>query len=218
MGGAAFLSQLELQSVLERALRRADIPVSFSNGFHPLPLLSFGRALPVGVESLAEWFALSLHSYWDAPKLAESLTPYLPNGIRILRIEGVDKKSRTLSCIGERFELKTSKNTAQQTISAFEAFMAKESVPIELATKKGSIVCDIRHLVGKWESIDSKDRTLLFETNWQERYLSPLKLVYAILGYGEEKNDTSLRLLKRAQFFAEENRSFASSLPWGDFF
>ena len=40
-GGSAFLSQLELQSVLERALRRAGLPLAFSCGFHPLPLLSF---------------------------------------------------------------------------------------------------------------------------------------------------------------------------------
>ncbi|MDE7371490.1 MAG: TIGR03960 family B12-binding radical SAM protein, partial [Desulfovibrio sp.] len=54
-GGSACLSQLELQATLERALRRAGLPLAFSRGFHPLPLLSFGRALPVGVESEAEW-------------------------------------------------------------------------------------------------------------------------------------------------------------------
>ena len=82
--GSAYLSQLELQAVLDRALRRAAMPLAFSQGFHPMPLLSFGRALPVGVESQAEWFALTLHQVLQPEEVAARLTPLLPPGMTMI--------------------------------------------------------------------------------------------------------------------------------------
>ena len=100
-GGCAYLSQLELQALLERALRRARLPMSFSQGFHPLPLMSFGRALPVGVESRAEWFALTLREPLTATEVAERLRGVLPPGMEILHVESVDKSRRTEQAVRE---------------------------------------------------------------------------------------------------------------------
>ena len=106
MNGSSCLSQLELQAVLERALRRAVLPLAFSQGFHPLPLLSFGRALPVGVESGAEWFALTLHEYLAPEEVAARLTPLLPPGMSVLRVDLVDKNRRTEQAVTETFSLR----------------------------------------------------------------------------------------------------------------
>ena len=70
---AAYISQLELQSLLERAMRRAGLPMAFSQGFHPLPLISCGRALPVGVESQAEWFSIVLREPLSAEEVMKRL-------------------------------------------------------------------------------------------------------------------------------------------------
>jgi radical SAM-linked protein len=64
LGPASYLSQLELQRLFERLFRRAELPLAFSAGFHPLPLLSFGKALPVGVESREEWLNITLREEW----------------------------------------------------------------------------------------------------------------------------------------------------------
>ncbi|MFR4119492.1 MAG: DUF2344 domain-containing protein [Bilophila wadsworthia] len=62
-----YISQLELQSCSSERLRRAGLPMAFSQGFI-LPLISFGRALPVGVESQAEWFSIVLREPLSAGK------------------------------------------------------------------------------------------------------------------------------------------------------
>ncbi|NJD61495.1 MAG: DUF2344 domain-containing protein, partial [Deltaproteobacteria bacterium] len=54
-GAARYLSGLEIQSLWGRALRRAGLPVAYSQGFNPAPRLSFSPALPVGTGSLAEF-------------------------------------------------------------------------------------------------------------------------------------------------------------------
>ncbi|HOQ67077.1 MAG TPA: TIGR03936 family radical SAM-associated protein [Candidatus Atribacteria bacterium] len=61
-----FISQLDLNRLWGRALRRAGLPIAYSQGFNPRPLLSFGPALPLGVESRAE--------YWDV-FLTQKLSP-----------------------------------------------------------------------------------------------------------------------------------------------
>ena len=55
LGKSRFLSHLELVTLFSRVIRRAGIPIRFSEGFHPLPKIVFGPALPVGVESISEY-------------------------------------------------------------------------------------------------------------------------------------------------------------------
>ncbi|MDR2161510.1 MAG: TIGR03960 family B12-binding radical SAM protein, partial [Desulfovibrio sp.] len=84
---AVFLSQLEIQSIFERMLRRAALPLAFSQGFHPLPLISFGRALPVGVGSEGEWFSVYLRESRNLEGVAREMNLRLPAGLRILRLD-----------------------------------------------------------------------------------------------------------------------------------
>ncbi|MCP3873446.1 MAG: DUF2344 domain-containing protein, partial [Desulfobacteraceae bacterium] len=59
-GKICYLGHLEILQVIFRTLRRAKITTNFSKGFNPSPKISFGPALPVGVESLAEYFIMDL--------------------------------------------------------------------------------------------------------------------------------------------------------------
>ncbi|MBQ6865648.1 MAG: DUF2344 domain-containing protein, partial [Clostridia bacterium] len=59
-GRAAYLSHLDMQRTLQRALRRADMPLVYSQGFNPHPLVAFAGALSTGYESEREWFDVRL--------------------------------------------------------------------------------------------------------------------------------------------------------------
>ncbi|MCP3887614.1 MAG: TIGR03960 family B12-binding radical SAM protein [Desulfobulbaceae bacterium] len=59
-GNICYLGHLELLQVIFRALRRANIPTNYSQGFNPSPKVSFGPALPVGTESMAEYLVMDL--------------------------------------------------------------------------------------------------------------------------------------------------------------
>ena len=52
------LSHLDVMRLLERALRRSQLPVSYSEGFHPLPRITIALALPLGVEAFGEWMEI----------------------------------------------------------------------------------------------------------------------------------------------------------------
>jgi radical SAM family uncharacterized protein/radical SAM-linked protein len=83
-GPARFYGHLEFAAMLHRALRRARIPMLYSQGFHPLPKVSFTGALPVGVESEAESFTVMVPRHVRPRDLAAALEGQLPEGVRVL--------------------------------------------------------------------------------------------------------------------------------------
>ncbi len=83
LGRLVALSHLETMHALLRAVRRSGLRVAFSQGFHPKPRVSFGPALPVGVESTCEHMDLDLVGAADPSEVALRLGRELPDGLRI---------------------------------------------------------------------------------------------------------------------------------------
>jgi len=82
-GPARFFGHLELVNIFLRALRRAGIPVKFSEGFHPKPRVAFDNPLPTGFESDDERMVVTVPLGVSASELLEGLNPQLPEGLRI---------------------------------------------------------------------------------------------------------------------------------------
>jgi len=96
-GDAALLSHLDLLRLLDRALRSAALPVSFSAGFHPLPRLQVGHALPLGVDGGGELLDLELTRVVPPTTLINTLQPRLPMGIQLLAAEEVPLGQKSLA-------------------------------------------------------------------------------------------------------------------------
>ena len=80
---AKYLGHLEMVNVFLRALKRAEIPVVFSQGFHPKPKISFDDPLPVGIESRQEHFRLSVPGFVRPEGVTRRLNAHLPDGLVI---------------------------------------------------------------------------------------------------------------------------------------
>jgi radical SAM family uncharacterized protein/radical SAM-linked protein len=81
------LSHLETKTAVERALRRARLPVAYSQGFSPKPKLVFSPALSVGIESQAEFVDMTLIGKHTGAAVAEALGRELPPGLRLMGFE-----------------------------------------------------------------------------------------------------------------------------------
>lgn len=87
-GRICYLGHLEILQLMFRALKRASITTNFSQGYNPSPKISFGPALPVGTESLAEYFIMDLPEALQSPeKTVAKLNDKLPVGLSINKIE-----------------------------------------------------------------------------------------------------------------------------------
>jgi radical SAM family uncharacterized protein/radical SAM-linked protein len=97
LGRLVALSHLETMHALLRAIRRAGLPVAYSQGYHPKPRVSFGPALPVGVESLCEHMDLDLLGPADAADVGERLARQLAEDFRVVEAAVVDPGEPSVS-------------------------------------------------------------------------------------------------------------------------
>ena len=198
-GPAAYLSQLELQSVFERAMRRAKLPVSFSEGFHPLPRMSFGKALPVSVESTAEWFNLFLRENWKPHQVIDELGPQMPQGIKLYKAELLGMGKKQPQAVKEDFHIRFLGTPAEieKRLAEWQDFMARETVMIEKMTKKKKIKqVDVRKLVLKTTAFGDDSLTVTFD--WREGYMSPLRLLETV---NQGIDPLGVKVTKTAQYF-----------------
>jgi len=85
-GRLRFSSTRDFQRALERALRRADVPMAFSAGFHPHPKISYANAAPTGTASESEYFEISVTERVDPDAVRAALDDALPDGLDILQV------------------------------------------------------------------------------------------------------------------------------------
>lgn len=78
-----WISHLDLKRTLERAMRRAQLPLELSQGHNPHPKLSFGPPLPLGATGEAEVFAIQLAEAIEPGEAKDRLNAQLPQGIEI---------------------------------------------------------------------------------------------------------------------------------------
>lgn len=83
-GEARFIGHLDLARALERAARRAKLPLALSEGFHPMPKLALGPPLALGATSRAEYLDLELKEALPPGEVAARLSATLPPGLRLL--------------------------------------------------------------------------------------------------------------------------------------
>jgi radical SAM family uncharacterized protein/radical SAM-linked protein len=83
-GAAAFLSHLDVIRALPRAFRRLEVPLWYSQGFHPKPDMTFGPALSLGVASLVEVVDVKIGADIDAASLLEGLSGGAHQGLRFV--------------------------------------------------------------------------------------------------------------------------------------
>ncbi len=104
---ARFLGAKEVATLFARSCRRACLPVAYSQGFHPLPRISFGPALPVGMESEEEFLDLLLYEEMSAKEVQQRLNAELPSGFQIQQVQqiGLDRPSIDVSIAVQRYRV-----------------------------------------------------------------------------------------------------------------
>jgi radical SAM-linked protein len=146
-----YISHLDLMRALERGMRRARLPLAYSEGFNPRPRVSYASALSVGHTSDAELMAITLQDPIDPTDLREALNDALPEGLAVLQAwtPPPHKPKTSLGDI-DTAEYQVAIDGALKGIDLEQraaGFLAQERVPITRTRDKGSKDIDLRPLV-----------------------------------------------------------------------
>ena len=96
LGALRYIGQLDLHKLWERAARRAELPLAYSQGFHPQPKINIAAALPLGFSSRCEVMDMKLEKEIPLDGLREKLQGTLPTGIQVLNVENAEERAPAL--------------------------------------------------------------------------------------------------------------------------
>ena len=83
-GDMIYTSHLDLQQLLQRAFRRAEIDLDHSQGFNPHPKISYGNALALGTESQGEYVDVEIEEDLSVEEYLNRMNSQLPEGIKFI--------------------------------------------------------------------------------------------------------------------------------------
>jgi radical SAM-linked protein len=203
LGKIRFTSQRDVARMWERALRRAQLPLAYTEGFSPRPQLSFGLALPTTCESLAEYLDVVLDEERPETALVEvatlpgRLTPLLPEGIVVEEAGLVERRSGSLqqqvtSC---SWTMQFGSVTRPQLEAQVEALLAADTVPIVRERKGRQEQDDLRPsvlaltVVDPLVPVDPDVVVLTAELATQPRGVRPIELIRGLIEVSGSASD-----------------------------
>ena len=86
LGSACFISQIDLNNIIQRGFRRAGVSVDHSKGFHPKMTISYPPALPLGMKGKAEVFEFKSYSAFSSDEFISHMNKFIPSGVKFLRL------------------------------------------------------------------------------------------------------------------------------------
>ena len=139
-GNAKYISHLDLIRAIQRAVRRADVPVEYSKGYNPHSKIAYGPALAVGISSSAEYMDVNLKNSMEETELVERLNASLPPGIRAVAAKYLPDGAPSLNAVIDAAAYRITGWPAvwtQGLEQKLRDFFEKESIFIERTDKKG---------------------------------------------------------------------------------
>lgn len=145
-GRLRFSSHRDFARAFERALRRAEVPMAYSAGFHPHPKISYVGAAPTGVGSEAEYLEIALAETREPEQVRQAIDAVLPDGLDIL--EARDTADCPPGPLSERMQASQWQiefaDPSAGLEAAVSAFIAEQTVLVERLTKDGRRSLDAR--------------------------------------------------------------------------
>lgn len=156
-----FVSHLDMQRLFQRAFRRAGLPLSYSKGFNPHPLLSFATALSVGYTSECEYFDVFLDEKIDADKFRSRVNAVLPEGVAVTKAVDAGEMKASLTTLMRSADyfarLDFDREVTPYELENALASLLTGEIIVEKKTKGGMKDVDIRPLLISVNLIDCSE-------------------------------------------------------------
>ncbi|MBO3445665.1 TIGR03936 family radical SAM-associated protein [Clostridium sp. CCUG 7971] len=215
-GDMIYISHLDLQQLLQRAFRRADIDLVHSQGFNPHPKISYGNALALGTESQGEYVDVEIVDDLSVEEYLDRMNKQLPEGITFIKAMEINKQTPSLASTIEYgeylFTIEVEKSLTKELVkSKILDFMSNEEIMITKKNKKGKMVeSDIRPMIKSFDLLDIQDNKIILEAmlaTGSKANLNNNVFVPKILEMLElEMDPLDVDILRRDLYVVEDNQ------------
>jgi radical SAM-linked protein len=182
-GRMVYLGHLDLTRLLLRCLRRAGVPLVYSQGFNPKPRVGFSPALPVGVRSEAEYLDFEVWDRLAAETLPERFNAVLPSGVQF---DAVREIRRDEPALGEAISAARYRAESLNGIdlsAAVAGFELRQPVTVERVKKNGKRQAfDLAQEILELGPVVSRELHLTLAVRGNQPSVRPEEVLRAILG------------------------------------
>ena len=225
-GVMKFVGHLDIMRYFQKAVRRANIDICYSEGFSPHQIMSFAAPLGVGITSDGEYLDIEVHSTESTEKMLATLNAVMVEGVEITGyVKLADNAKTAMSIVAaadyrlffkEGYEVPFTKSEAAQAVRDY--FEIPSEVLITKQTKKSEKVMDIKQLVYdfKVEGTEEAPEFYLNLSTGSSDNLKPELVLESLFGYmGIPYNECAIQI-HRIDVYAKENDRFVSLLELGE--
>ena len=152
-----FIGHLDLMRTMQRALRRSDLPVRYSNGFNPHMLLNAAAPLSLGMPGLREIIEVPVGEEIAPDVFRDRLNAALPPDLQCRAVRALpDEHPAPMALLRAAqylIELEPDRPESAACVKALPGLLAAESLPTVRKTKTGSKPCDARPMIYAAEAV-----------------------------------------------------------------
>lgn len=159
-GFMKFIGHLDVMRYFQKAIRRAEIPIKFTEGYSPHMIMSFANPLGVGLTSDGEYFDIELTEPIASCEAVRRLNEQMVEGMEVVSFVEIpdDKKSKGMSIVAGADYLSSVRcgELPENWEEKLDGFYAQSEIRIVKATKKSEKEVDIRPMIYDLKVQDQK--------------------------------------------------------------
>lgn len=167
-GPIKYIGHLDTMRYFQKALRRAKLPVAYSEGFSPHQIMSFAFPLSVGYTSEGEYFDIEMTESVNVDTIISHLNNEMADGINIISVRELpEAAANCMSCVFAakyNITIKDNIELPSDYINIFNDFFGQSTIMVNKPKKKGGgfINIDLKEFI---YSYNISDRTMTFTVN-----------------------------------------------------
>lgn len=147
-GPIVFIGHLDMMRYFQKAMRRANIDISYSTGFSPHQIMSFAQPLGVGIRSNGEYFDIGVDSLTSATQVKDALNQVMAEGVEVLSVKLLpDTAVNAMSSVaaaGYTVRFREGYEPDFDLFGQIDAFLAQDIIPVTKVTKKTTKSFDLK--------------------------------------------------------------------------
>lgn len=163
-GVMKFIGHLDVMRYFQKAMRRADIDISYTTGFSPHQIMSFAAPLGVGLESNGEYLDIEANSITSSADMTERLNSVMVDGMHVesVRMLPAEAGNAMASVAAAKYSIRFADGKASvfDLKNAVSAFMSKDTILVTKQTKKSEMELDLKPYI--YEMTAENDMVSLF--------------------------------------------------------
>jgi radical SAM family uncharacterized protein/radical SAM-linked protein len=189
-GQAKYFGHLELVNIMFRAIKRADIDIKYSQGFHPKPKVYFEDPLPIGMESEIETMYIAVSHIIKRKEVVKRLNTQLPEGLEILECTEAPPKGEIDRLKGFTYRVRIKDFDFDE--SAIQKFKNREEVVVERLNKKEKkIKINLKNVVLNIRLTSKKEIEFILKPD-NGKTVRPYQVLKKIFNFTDEQNKQAL--------------------------